>query len=57
MCIGSHLAQLEMKAVLACVSANFQTEVHNDSGIAQADGYTVGPKGGRLGLTFKRRTA
>lgn len=44
----------EIKAIVAAVYARFETRVVDDGGVEQGDGYTVGPKGGRLVLGFER---
>lgn len=54
MCVGSHFAMQEMKAIAAAVYTRFETRVVDDGGVEQGDGYTVGPKGGRLVLGFER---
>ncbi len=54
MCVGSHFAMQEMEAVAAAVYARFETWVVDDGGVGQGDGYTVGPRGGRLVLGFRR---
>jgi len=54
MCVGSHFAMQEMKLIVAAVYTNFATRVVDDGGVEQGDGYTVGPRGGRLVLGFER---
>lgn len=44
----------EMKLIVAAVYTNFATRVVDDGGVEQGDGYTVGPRGGRLVLGFER---
>ncbi|KAI9717181.1 MAG: hypothetical protein M1812_004929 [Candelaria pacifica] len=48
---GSYF-RLEMKLVIAAVYTNFCSEIVDDRGIEQEDGYTGGPRGGRLILRF-----
>ncbi|KAI9781907.1 MAG: hypothetical protein M1835_004163, partial [Candelina submexicana] len=45
MCVGSNFAMYEMKLVVAAVYTNFSSDIVDDSGIEQDDGYTCGPKG------------
>lgn len=41
MCIGSNLAMMEMKAVIAAIWSQFCTILAKDDGLEQEDGYTV----------------
>ena len=43
-----------MKVVVAAIYTNYRTSVVDDEGIEQGDGYTVGPRSGRLVLRFER---
>lgn len=57
MCIGSHLAMLQMKLLIAVLFANFEfLRVVDDNpkggGIVQEDEYTARPKGERLIVEF-----
>jgi hypothetical protein len=45
---------LEIKLVIAAVYSNFRTQVVNDEGIEQMDGYTCGPTSNKLILSFDR---
>lgn len=54
MCVGSNFAMNEMKLILSHVYSNFQTAVSDDEGIDQPDGYSTGPRSGRLMLSFER---
>lgn len=45
-----------MKLVTAAIYTNFTTSIVDDSGIEQADGWTVGPKG-KVVLGFHRHRA
>lgn len=54
MCVGSHFALHEIKLVIAAVYSNFRTEIIDDEGIEQTDGYTCGPRSNRLILKFER---
>ncbi|KAK5005646.1 hypothetical protein LTR16_006065, partial [Cryomyces antarcticus] len=54
MCVGSNLALLEIKHIVAAVWARFETTVLDDEGIGQRDAYTAGPAGGTLVLRFER---
>ncbi|RMZ79319.1 hypothetical protein DV737_g3471, partial [Chaetothyriales sp. CBS 132003] len=54
MCIGSHLAQQELKLVVAALYSNWETEIVDDEGIEAIDAYTVRPKSGKLILRFKQ---
>lgn len=45
---------LELKMVIAAIYSNFTTTIVDDDEIEQSDGYTVGPKGGRLLVRFER---
>lgn len=39
--------------VIAAIYTNFTTSIVDDEGIEQLDGYTVGPRSGRLVLRFE----
>ncbi|RMD44553.1 hypothetical protein DV735_g576, partial [Chaetothyriales sp. CBS 134920] len=56
MCIGSHLAQQELKLVVAAIYTNWETEIVDDEGIEAIDAYTVSPRSSKLILRFKRQT-
>ncbi|RMZ88098.1 hypothetical protein DV736_g4669, partial [Chaetothyriales sp. CBS 134916] len=56
MCIGSHLAQQELKLVVAAIYSNWETEIVNDEGIEAIDAYTVRPTSSKLILRFKQVT-
>lgn len=45
MCIGSNLAMLEMKSLVAAIWANFTTQIADDRGMAHRDGYISEPIG------------
>ncbi|TKA34146.1 hypothetical protein B0A50_00126 [Salinomyces thailandicus] len=49
MCVGSNLAMLDMKAIIAAVWKNFKTEVDFDEGMIHRGGYVAEPvgKGGK----------
>ncbi|KAJ6440034.1 cytochrome P450 3A12 [Purpureocillium lavendulum] len=52
MCIGSNFALNEMKLITAVMYANFITEVVNDKGVEQTDGYSARPVGNQLFIRF-----
>ncbi|KAH6723966.1 cytochrome P450 [Leptodontidium sp. MPI-SDFR-AT-0119] len=54
MCVGSNFAMHEIKLVIAAVFSNFTTQIVNDEGIEQEDGYTCGPTSNKLFLKFER---
>ncbi|PVH89893.1 cytochrome P450 3A6 [Cadophora sp. DSE1049] len=54
MCVGSNFAIHEIKLVVAAVYSNFKTQIVNDEGIEQEDGYTCSPKSNKLFLKFER---
>ena len=54
MCVGSNFAMHEIKLVVAAVYSNFRTQIVNDDGIEQEDGYTCSPIGNKLFLKFER---
>jgi hypothetical protein len=43
-----------IKSVVASIYTNYTTEIIDDEGMEQVDGYAVGPKGDKLILQFKR---
>jgi hypothetical protein len=45
---------VELKMVVAGIYTNFTTTIVDDEGIEQMDGYTVGPKSGRLLVQFNK---
>lgn len=45
MCVGSNLAMLEMKNLVATVWSNYATSVVNDAGMIHEGGYMAGPVG------------
>lgn len=53
MCIGSNFAILIIKAILAAIYTNFNTELVDGAKWEQLDGYTVGPRG-RIMITFHK---
>ncbi|KAF4555695.1 Cytochrome P450-like protein 31 [Elsinoe fawcettii] len=53
MCIGKGFATVEMKVALAVVYGGLGTEVVDDTGVEQGDGYAAGPKRGALDLRFR----
>ncbi|KAI9707950.1 MAG: hypothetical protein M1820_004369 [Bogoriella megaspora] len=52
MCVGSNLAMLQMKAIVAAIYSNFSTSIVDDEGIEQEMAYTARPKRQRLILEF-----
>ncbi|KAF2423720.1 cytochrome P450 [Tothia fuscella] len=54
MCVGSKLALLEIKYVVAALYTNFRTVVVDDGGIEQMDIYTAPPRGGKLIVRLER---
>ena len=54
MCVGSNFAMQEMKLYITAIYSNFSTQIVDDTGIEQADGYTVGPVGNKLILSFEK---
>ena len=48
------LTCVAMKLVTAAVYSNFHTQVVDDDGIEQEDGYTCAPVGNKLYLRFER---
>jgi cytochrome P450 len=55
MCVGSNLAMLEMKAVVAAVWSNFETSIVDDAGMEHADGYLAEPRGSAEGVFLRLR--
>lgn len=57
MCIGSHLAMIDMKSIVAAIWANFETSIVDDAGMIPKGGYTCeplgSPEGNYLLLSFK----
>ncbi|KAF4554853.1 Cytochrome P450-like protein 9 [Elsinoe fawcettii] len=45
MCIGSNLAMLEMKSIVAAMWSKFTSSISSDAGMMHNDGYTSEPKG------------
>ncbi|KAI9658917.1 MAG: hypothetical protein M1821_001877 [Bathelium mastoideum] len=52
MCVGSNLAMLQMKAIVAAIYTNFTTSIADDTGIEQEQSYTARPKARRLMIRF-----
>ncbi|KAK2606055.1 hypothetical protein QQS21_003573 [Conoideocrella luteorostrata] len=52
MCVGSNFALTGIKNVVAVIYANFKTEIVNDDGMEQTDGYSSRPKCDELHLKF-----
>ncbi|KAG8626423.1 hypothetical protein KVT40_005368 [Elsinoe batatas] len=57
MCIGSNLAMLEMKSIVAAIWGNFATSMADDRGMAHNDGYTSEPQGTPDGAYLRLRFA
>ncbi|PNS16656.1 Isotrichodermin C-15 hydroxylase [Sphaceloma murrayae] len=57
MCIGSNLAMLEMKSLVATIWAQFTTDISDDTGMAHKDGYTSEPLGTDDGSYLRLRFA
>ncbi|KUJ13958.1 cytochrome P450 [Mollisia scopiformis] len=53
-CIGKEFAMLELKILVVVIYGRFETRVVDCGGIKQGDGYSVGPKGRRILLEFKK---
>jgi unspecific monooxygenase len=57
MCIGSHLAMIDMKSIVAAIWGNFETSIVDDAGMIPKGGYTCeplgSPEGNYLLLSFK----
>lgn len=57
MCIGSNLAMIDMKSIVAAIWGNFETSIVDDSGMIPKGGYTCeplgSPEGNYLLLNFK----
>ncbi|KAJ0122365.1 cytochrome p450 [Diaporthe amygdali] len=45
MCIGSHLAMIDMKSIVAAIWGNFETAIVDDAGMIPKGGYTCEPLG------------
>lgn len=45
MCIGSHLAMMDMKSIVAAIWGNFETGIVDDAGMIPKGGYTCEPLG------------
>ncbi|KAH0364489.1 cytochrome P450, partial [Aureobasidium melanogenum] len=45
MCVGSNLAVLEMKGIVAAIWSNFETTIVDDAGMEHVDGYLAEPRG------------
>ncbi|KAF2220891.1 cytochrome P450 monooxygenase [Elsinoe ampelina] len=57
MCIGSNLAMLEMKSIVAAIWGNFATSMADDRGMTHNDGYTSEPHGTPDGAYLRLRFA
>ncbi|KAH0287189.1 putative cytochrome P450 monooxygenase [Aureobasidium namibiae CBS 147.97] len=55
MCVGSNLAVLEMKAIVALVWSNFETTVVDDAGMEHVDAYLAEPRGASDGSFLRLR--
>jgi cytochrome P450 len=55
MCVGSNLAMLEMKGIVAAMWSNFETTIVDDSGIPHNDGYLAEPRGASDGSFLRLR--
>lgn len=55
MCIGSHIATQNMKLLVAAIYSNWKTEIVDDEGIEEVDGYGTGPRSNRLLIRFVHR--
>lgn len=57
MCIGSHLAMIDMKSIVAAIWGNFETAIVDDTGMIPKGGYTCeplgSPEGNYLLLSFE----
>lgn len=57
MCIGSNLAMIDMKSIVAAIWGNFETSIADDAGMIPKGGYTCeplgSPEGNYLLLNFK----
>lgn len=57
MCIGSHLAVVDMKSIVAALWGNFETSIVDDAGMIPKGGYTCeplgSPEGNYLLLSFQ----
>ncbi|PMD29966.1 putative cytochrome P450 [Hyaloscypha variabilis F] len=54
MCIGNHLALIELKFVVAAIYTNYTTKIIDDKDMEQLDSYSAGPKGEKLILQFEK---
>ncbi|KAN0096812.1 putative cytochrome P450 [Hyaloscypha variabilis] len=54
MCIGNHLAVVELKFVVAAIYTNYLTRIIDDEDMEQLDSYSAGPKGDKLILQFEK---
>lgn len=45
MCVGSNLAMLQMKGIVAAIWSNFETTIVDDAGMPHVDGYLAEPRG------------
>jgi len=54
MCIGNHLAMLQLKIVVAAIYTNYTTKIIDDMDMEHLGGYFSGPKGQKLILQFER---
>lgn len=55
MCVGSNLAVLEMKAIVAAIWSNFETTIVDDAGMEHVDGYLAEPRGASDGSFLRLR--
>lgn len=55
MCVGSNLAVLEMKAIVAVVWSNFETTIVDDAGMEHVDAYLAEPRGASDGSFLRLR--
>ena len=55
MCVGSNLAVLEMKAIVAAIWSNFETTIVDDAGMDHVDGYLAEPRGASDGSFLRLR--
>lgn len=55
MCVGSNLAVMEMKAIVAVIWSKFETTVVDDAGMEHVDGYLAEPRGASDGSFLRLR--
>jgi cytochrome P450 len=55
MCVGSNLAMLQMKMIVAAIWSNFETTIVDDAGMTHVDAYLAEPRGASDGSFLRLR--